>query len=764
VAASLVVLGTIGSVFGAQAVDRSESQRSRQAFVTSSMGIASTLELTIQHEQDLVVATGAAIVDSPDMSQPAFVKWTSEVRAFERYPEVQGIAVLVMVPASQLSTFGARAVLDPAGPLAAGGTFQVTPSGNRPYYCLATVSEGRSGASTTPAGLDFCATGLGGPLLSARDSGQTAYLPYGTGSGEELVLGTPLYVGGTTPGTVQARRAAFLGWTGTSINPKLILTTALRDHPTTAVAFHYGSGNSQVTFNAGTAPPGAQSTTVELHNGWTVVVFGPAGISGRFANGTGAAVLLGGIAISLLLAAVLLLLGTSRARALLLVDERTRQLRFQAFHDSLTGLPNRALILDRMGSMLARARRDEVPVATMFLDIDDFKDINDTLGHEAGDQLLAGVATRLTGILREADTVGRLGGDEFVVLVEGASLAAGAEAVADRILDALKAPFAMPGGAPLTIQASIGIATGAQGTPEELLRDADIALYRAKSTGKNGAVVFTPSMKTAVDEHRFLDVDLHRALDAGELFLVYQPIVELSSGAITGVEALLRWHHPDKGVIGPDDFIPALEASGLIVPVGKWGLLEACRQGAAWEREGHHLMISVNVAAAQLERDRFVDDVRGALALSELDPRQLTLELTETTLMRNVLATTARLKVLKSIGIQIAIDDFGTGYSSMAYLQEFPIDVLKIDGSFVSRISDSTESGALVHTLIQLGKILGIATTAEGIETDTQRTWLWAEGVDSGQGYLFAKPLDAQAMSRFLEEAADTSAALAPTP
>ena len=316
----------------------------------------------------------------------------------------------------------------------------------------------------------------------------------------------------------------------------------------------------------------------------------------------------------------------------------------------------------------------------------------------------------------------------------------------------------------MTIRASIGIATGAQGTPEELLRDADIALYRAKSTGKNCAVVFTPPMKTAVDEHRFLDVDLHRALDAGELFLVYQPVVELESGAVTGVEALLRWQHPVRGIVNPDDFIPALESSGLIVPVGKWVLLEACRQGVAWEREGHHLMVSVNVAAAQLERDRFVNDVRGALAVSGLDPRQLTLELTETTLMRNVLASTARLKVLKSIGIRIAIDDFGTGYSSMAYLQEFPIDVLKIDGSFVSRISESAESGALVHTLVQLGKILGIATTAEGVETDTQRTWLRSEGVDSGQGYLFAKPLDAQAMSQFLEAAADRSAQLAPTP
>jgi diguanylate cyclase (GGDEF)-like protein len=759
----MVTLGTIGSVFGARAVDHSASQRARQAFVTSSMGIASTLELTIQHEQDLVGATGAVIVHTPSISQADFVEWTSEVHAFQRYPEVQGMAELVMVPASQLSAFAARAVLEPAGALGADGTFQVSPPGNRPYYCLAAVSESRSGASTTPAGFDYCDTGLGTKLLSARDTGQTAYVPYGTGSGEELVLGAPLYIGGTTPATVAARRATFLGWTGTSIYPNLILATALKNHPSTALAFDYRNGTSTVTLKAGTAKAGAQSTSIDLHNGWNVVVSGPASPVGGLANGTGDAVLLGGIIVSLLLAAVILLLGTSRARALLLVNERTGQLRFQAFHDSLTGLPNRALILDRMDSMLARARRDRVPVATMFLDIDDFKDINDTLGHEAGDELLAGVASRLTGILREADTVGRLGGDEFVVLVEGASLAAGAEAVAERILDGLKDPFAMPDGSALSIRASIGIATGAQGSPEELLRDADIALYRAKGTGKNCAVVFTQPMKAAVDEHRFLDVDLHHALDAGELFLVYQPIVELSSGAVTGVEALLRWQHPGRGIVHPNDFIPALESSGLIVPVGKWVLLEACRQGMAWEREGHRLMVSVNVAAAQLERDRFVNDVRGALTVSGLDPRQLTLELTETTLMRNVVASTARLKVLKSIGMQIAIDDFGTGYSSMAYLQEFPIDVLKIDGSFVARIGESAESGALVHTLVQLAKILGIATTAEGIETETQRTWLSSEGVDSGQGFLFAKPLDAKAVSQLLDQAAVKSPELAPT-
>ena len=743
VAVVLLVAGAVGSVLGAAALTRSQSQRSRQAFVNSAQDIATTLELSIQHEQDLVVASGAVMVRDPHVSQAGLHQWTGSVRAFERYPEVIGIAELVIVPASQLPAFATQAVSDPAGPLAADGTFQVTPAGSRPYYCLATASESRTGRSTTPAGFDFCANALGASLLKARDSGLVAYVPYGSGTSAELVLGTPVYRGGVTPGTVEARRGAFLGWTGTSVQPGMLLTTALRNHPATKVAFHFQNNGSAVTFVAGTAPAGSQSATIDLHNGWQVVVSGGATGGGVLASGSGMLLLVGGIALSALLALVILLLGTSRSRALVLVHERTEQLRYQAFHDSLTGLPNRALILDRMASMLARARRDSTPVATLFIDIDNFKDINDTLGHDVGDRLLQGVATRLADTVRDADTVGRLGGDEFVVLAEGSSLDSGAEALADRILGALRDPIPMDSGLPLNVTGSIGIAASDQGTPEEVLRNSDIALYRAKSAGKNQAAVFTLPMKKAVDDHRFLDVDLHRALDAGELFLMYQPVVDLSTGAIRGVEALLRWQHPERGVVQPDDFIPALESSGLIVPVGAWVLLEACRQGASWQRQGHPLSISVNVAAAQLERDRIVDDVRSALSLSGFDPTLLTLELTETTLMHDVLASAARLKRLKGIGARIAIDDFGTGYSSMSYLQQLPVDVLKIDRSFVARIGHTAEADALVHTLVQLGQALGIATTAEGIEDDHQRAWLRSEGVDCGQGYLFARPLAA---------------------
>ena len=275
---------------------------------------------------------------------------------------------------------------------------------------------------------------------------------------------------------------------------------------------------------------------------------------------------------------------------MVMVRQRTRELHHLALHDALTGLPNRALILDRLEQALARSRREHTQVAVLFLDLDNFKDVNDTLGHAAGDELLVAVASRLTGAIRDKDTVGRLGGDEFVVVADGDSLAAGAEVVADRILDMLATPFEIGAAeAPLFVTASIGIAEGIEVTPDELLRDADIALYEAKAAGKRRAVTFAPSMQRSVDDHRTLELELQTAFESGEFFLLYQPVVDLASGAFTGVEALLRWNHPTQGVVLPDLFIPALEASGMIVPVGRWVLEEACRQGATWQRRGHHL-------------------------------------------------------------------------------------------------------------------------------------------------------------------------------
>jgi diguanylate cyclase (GGDEF)-like protein len=378
---------------------------------------------------------------------------------------------------------------------------------------------------------------------------------------------------------------------------------------------------------------------------------------------------------------------TERQRA----DE---ELAFIATHDTLTGLPNRTLILDRTEQMLVRARRHQTPVAALFIDIDNFKSVNDTLSHSAGDELLLSVAERLDGVVRDTDALGHLGGDEFVVIAEEFSPAEGPELVAQRLQQALKEPFTLAGEQEthLTVTSSIGIATTPRSSAEEFLRDADIAMYEAKWGGKNRYVMFEPGMQDAVQSRLELEMDLRDALPNDEFFLVYQPTFNLRDLSPTGIEALIRWKHPTRDVVQPNDFIPLLEATGLIVEVGKWVLEEACRQGATWRAAGHPIGMAVNVSGRQLDSDEFVTDVRNALSESGLEASALTLEITETTLMRNVEETARRLTAIRELGVRIAIDDFGTGYSSLAHLHRFPVDALKIDRSLICRLTQNPES------------------------------------------------------------------------
>ena len=450
------------------------------------------------------------------------------------------------------------------------------------------------------------------------------------------------------------------------------------------------------------------------------------------------------------------------------LERREEELSFLATHDALTGLPNRTLILDRVEQMLARSRRSQAPVAALFVDLDNFKSINDTLGHGVGDELLRAVAARLNGVIRDADALGRLGGDEFVVISEELSLAAGPELVAERLLDALSHPFKLgvDKETQLTVTASIGIAVGEHTSAEELLRNADIAMYRAKWDGKNRYIVFETGMQDTLQNRMELEMDLREALEKDEFFLAYQPTIDLSDMSPTGVEALIRWEHPVRGVVQPDDFIPLLEETGLIVDIGKWVLEEACAQGAAWRAAGYPIGMAVNVSGRQLDTDQLVTDIEGALSESGLDPGALTIEITETTLMRNVEETARRLTAIKQLGVRIAIDDFGTGYSSLAHLQRFPVDALKIDRSFISGLTNNEEGETLMHTLVQLGKALSIETFAEGIEQQQELSLLKEQECDSGQGFLFARPLDVAATEAFLQQnwAQAATPALAQTP
>jgi diguanylate cyclase len=430
------------------------------------------------------------------------------------------------------------------------------------------------------------------------------------------------------------------------------------------------------------------------------------------------------------------------------------ELRHQALHDALTGLPNRLLILDRTEQALARASRDRSAVAVLYLDLDGFKDINDSFGHTAGDKLLQVMSSRLAGAVRHSDTVARLGGDEFMVLLDGESAEAGPELVAERLLAVLREPIDLNGttGRTLGVTASIGVAIGPRRTAEELVRDADLALYRAKESGKNRFMIFESAMHSAVEDRVTLQLDLQAAIDADELFLVYQPTFDLRTETVCGAEALLRWRHKTRGVVGPDTIIEIAEETGLIVPIGRWVLNEACRQAAGWRQRGYLTSIAVNVSPRQLDTVGFVSDVRAALTASGLDPASLTLELTETTLMRESALTARQLADIKRLGVRIAIDDFGTGYSSLAYLRQFPVDTLKIDRSFVSGPASAKEGIALIRTLIQLGKTLGLEVVGEGIEDVDQLRSLQREHCDLGQGYLLARPLDLAALEAFLAD------------
>ncbi len=454
---------------------------------------------------------------------------------------------------------------------------------------------------------------------------------------------------------------------------------------------------------------------------------------------------------------------TERRRADEELTRREEELAFLATHDPLTGLPNRTLILDRAEQMLARSTRSQTPVAALFIDVDNFKSINDTLGHGVGDELLCAVAARLEGVVRQADALGRLGGDEFVVIAEELSLAAGPELVAERLLEALAHPFKLGDEEEtrVTVTASIGIAAGQRNSAEELLRDADIAMYRAKWDGKNRYAVFETAMQDSVQNRMELDMDLREALEQEQFFLAYQPTFALSDMTPTGVEALIRWKHPTRGIVQPDAFIPLLEETGLITEVGRWVLREACGQAAAWRRSGYPIAMAVNVSGRQLDTDELITDIETALSLSELEPAALTIEITETTLMRNIEDTVRRLAAIKQLGVRIAIDDFGTGYSSLAHLQRFPVDALKIDRSFIAGLRHNKEGETLIRTLVQLGKALSIETFAEGIEQQHELSLLKDEECDHGQGFLFARPLDSAAIEAFFGQRKDAPAPLA---
>ena len=431
------------------------------------------------------------------------------------------------------------------------------------------------------------------------------------------------------------------------------------------------------------------------------------------------------------------------------------QLSFQALHDPLTGLANRVLFHDRVQHAFAGSERAGGRIAVLFLDADEFKTVNDSLGHGLGDQLLTTLAHRLLNATRGCDTVARLGGDEFAVLIEHASADADAIIVAERIAASLRVPFAL-GDCQMSVSASIGIARASDDdNAETLLRNADVAMYQAKHEGRGRHAIFEPAMHRALVDRMALESDLRDGIERGELRLVYQPIVELQTGRLTAIEALVRWAHPRRGILPPALFVPLAEETGLIVPLGRYVLREACRQAVVWQNASAGAAapaVAVNLSGRQFDQEDLAADVAAALQESGLNPACLVLEITESVVMRNTEATVLQLHALKALGVQLAIDDFGTGYSSLSSLQRFPIDILKIDRSFIDGVTRGGNNAALARTIIALGDMLAMRTVAEGIEHEDQQELMHKLGCRFGQGYLFAKPVSADEITLLLKD------------
>jgi len=735
-----VLAGSAASVFGAHAVAKSDASKTETSFQHGSQAIASTLKLAVQRQEELTVAASTFFAGNPKATSAEFARWVTWARTRRRYPELDALGLL------------------PAPP--------------KPAKASVTPVK----ASPAPAPVHVAPT-----LLLSRNTGLSIYHPISAGHRQALAIVTPVYRGNVTPHTVFGRTAASVGWLREVLVPGALLGQVLAGHPGYALSVTYrphaaNRAGSSLVFVSGAPRSDAQNTTLNLHDGWTVTSFGPAAAANVLNNGDALALLIGGILCSVVLGLLVDLLGAARwstpaptpteddaeagAEAKAGAEAQAGELPGRYLYEPVTGLPNRELTLDRAERMVARAGRDSGMLAgALFVDIDQLGEVNEMLGLTAGNQLLKIVGERLEEVVRTGDTVGRLDGDEFVVLVESAARGVRLDSLAQRMIEALHKPVELDAFGPsFVLTASIGVAFGRYATPDDLLRDAHVALVSAKTAGKDRYTLFNANMRTVIEGRAVLEAELSTALAENQFFLLYQPIYDLRTRKVAGLEALIRWQHPTQGVLAPDAFIPLAEETGLIVPIGRFMLEEACARAAAWEVAGgaaapgrSRVGVSVKVSPHQLDRDGFATDVQRALQQSGIEPSLLTLEIPETAMMSDLTAAAERLRELKRLGVSIAIDDFGgSGYAHQADLRQLPLDSMRVDRSSLASSEDEDYRSWLLEAILLVGRELSLTVVATGIETHEQMATLQAIGCTMAQGALMGSPAPADAVASLL--------------
>jgi diguanylate cyclase (GGDEF)-like protein len=727
-----LLLGALASILGSAAVTREQNDRERRRLESDAKDVVTELTSSIVHASDLLSDSAAVVLGEPTEGSTRLQAWLDEANVAARYPELATLSVVDYT-------------VEPDG------THSCRP---RPGGYVA------SGAVAIAPGVDLCDGPMATSLAESIDNGGGVYIPETNREAGELLLLQSLLPGADAKlQTPEARRAVHAGWIMVGLQPELIVRRVAASRAHTSIAITHESPSGATVARAGTAPEPFRTVHHELGGDWTVDVSRTTHPARMVSASPAGAVLFGGLGGSFLVA-LLIALGGSLANVAARLTMRTRELHEQATHDSLTGLANRNEIQATLRHRLVPGAPTGCPTGVLHIDVDDFKAVNDSLGHHAGDDLLRAAAARLSSCMRESDVIARIGGDEFIVVLGGPVDDDTAHTIATRLLEVMRAPFHLPGArGPVRASVTIGAAVADGCTAEQALQDANLALHQAKAAGKNGIHVFHPQLGELQKQRYELQLDMTTALASEQFRLVYQPIWMSESQRCIAVEALLRWDHPTLGTIAPDRFIPELEANGHIVEVGRWVLREACREVARWQAIAPGLGVSVNASARQFADDQIIRDVREALAESGLAADLLTIEITETALMADPSISAGRLQALRDLGCHVAIDDFGVGYSSLGYLQTFPADVLKIDRSFVNGLSRAPESLALVRAIVQLAGDLHLETLAEGVETEDQLAVLRDHHVHYAQGFLVSRPLSPDELVRTMLEPQRQSAA-----